>query len=224
VKRIAGLLLLLAVVAVTSQVHAAEEEEAPISPRPFRTASVELNPLAVLIGRFGGQLQVGVVDGLAFVASASVVELSSTAAYKSSDPSSYDGEQQDAGPSGHYGLSGVQLELGPRFYIPLGRRSGQPAWLWGGLSMLHDRLRQFSTTSDGPFHQFEGSPFKRYGVALDFGAHVPIHGGFYASGGVGVLVRTPVQFIDDGGGMINDVMQQKGALTPRLLFAFGWGS
>jgi hypothetical protein len=205
-----------------SLAHASEEEgkrpEAPAS-RPVRHASVEFNPLALLAGRTGGQVQVGLVGPLALVGSASRLSLGGDQRW-----SDYDKVMR-----GDPALTAWCFELGPRAYLPVSWGRVGRVDLWVGAAYLHDQLHEGGVQS-GPVTGGHGSTAppkdaRRDGFAMDFGVQLTAKAGVYLLTGLGYqwvsdvpLSTRPSSDWDVG---LDEV--QKGRKWPRLTLAFGVG-
>ncbi len=206
---------------------AALSSDAPADPppaRPFRYAALEVNPIAPLAGRVGGQLEIGIVGPLVLNAGASRVSFPATQHYS----------QYDEDVLGNPAVKGWALEIGPRVYFPLGRQDTTVhAHVMLAASFAGDLLRQdgslrcpngsYGCTTGG------GHDVTRSGVAIDAGVNVSLGAGFY------VLVGLGHQWMGKTSGLANHPASsapipdfapssiQRESRWPRLLFSVGWG-
>lgn len=219
--------VLTALVLVPATASAAEE--APVEPppaRPVQYGSLEVNPLAMLAGLFGGQVQVGVAGpvtlqgGLSYFSKGEDVRCAGS-----------DGCTQS--PGGH----GAVLEVGPRIFFPLHKGT----YLWVGPAWGHNWMVVEPTNGfhDG-FSNSTGaglprSTFQKNRAIVDLGVHVPVGTTpLYFLGGVGYS-----QSLDSHGAGKLDPQSPNlasslfdwtypsqyvaGGSSIRVLFAFGAG-
>lgn len=205
----------------------AEAAESFTLQRPITYASVEVNPLAVLAHRYGGQVQVGLAGPISIVGSAIYLH----------DPNDRRYSAYEERMFGNMSLTGWTFELGPRVFAELKTPAQYPRMhVFVQPSLLIDRLhegddlvcRKGSSTCD----YVEGRDIHRNGIALDVGATVTSRQGFYALAGVGYgayfggppfwgrSTGSPV-FIDRD--TFDPTIIQRGHKSVRLLLAVGFG-
>jgi hypothetical protein len=150
--------------------------------RPIKIASVELNPLAVLVGRFGGQAQVGLFGPVTFVGAASRVSFGDGQYYSDYDEVVY----------GAPAVKGWAYELGPRVFWRMATAANLPRVdLYLGGSWVREDLTESGFVSCGHALGDWCSPdgtsrdASRRGFAIDLGAQATTSYGFYILGGVG---------------------------------------
>jgi hypothetical protein len=198
-----------------SESHAANEEPRPTR-RPVSTFSVELNPLALAVKRFGGQLQFGALGPLTLVAGATYVTTSDTQVSPGRDLI-----------RGHPAVQGVELELGGRWFVRLSER----VYFYVGPSYLFDRYRQGDVFIHDPYAATPGlRPSEivvRHGVALDAGLHAHLGRNVYLLAGLGVALRQK-KLVESGNAGdhvpsidIDGVQRQPAG--PRFLLSVGVG-
>src|SRR6185369_1017857 len=154
------------------------EPEAPPM-RPVKYASAEINPLAMLVGLFGGQVEVGVAGRVAVVASPSYLSFGN--GFNCSEVDGCSG-----GPAAH----GFVLEVGPRVFLPIEKRkpNRSPVYAWIEPAWGHDWI-QIEATSKSAGNEsifVARESVRRNRFILDLGVHVPIgQTPLYAVGGLG---------------------------------------
>ncbi len=154
--------------AATAPAVRAEPAPEPLPLRPFEVGALEVNPLAALVHRFGGQVQVGITGPFALVAAASWISKPKTSEYN-------DGWYDTRG------VRGLSIEVGPRVYVPLGSHRRAAAWWWVGAAYAHD----FVEVGGGGTWRAEPTS----GIALDIGFHLSPGYGLYAAPGLGFEVQ-----------------------------------
>jgi hypothetical protein len=143
----------------SAQAAAAEEGVADERPeRPVQWVSTELNPLAMLSGLFGGQLQVGVAGPVTLQAGLSYFGLGQTVHCAGTD-----------GCRTTPGAHGMVLEVGPRVFLPLNQADRTRVYAWIGPAFGHNWINVHDGTPTRPAYSFEKNR-----VILDVGAHVPL--------------------------------------------------
>ena len=214
----ATLVVLLSSLLVATSARAESDSDSEPGARPIRYASVELNPLVLLVHRVSGQVQVGVIGPVSLVASASRLSLDDSLHY-----SEYD-ETVFGAPS----LSGWLFEIGPRVALPLGTSR---VYVWMQPSFLADRLEQGPELScsgggSGSCQRVGGATsIRRTGVALDVGFHFRIGAGFYATTGFGISHKSAAN-VDEGSSnspIAAPPLYSGGATNLRLLASLGFG-
>jgi hypothetical protein len=191
-------------------------------PRPIRFASVEVNPLALLVGRVGGQAQLALYGPLTLVGSAAHVHMPGGQHYSEYDETVVDDPT----------VTGWSFELGPRAYVGLASRPNRVRLdLWLGASYLHDALHEegaltCSGSSEG-LNCATGSPrdIARDGFALDVGFQATTPVGFYVLAGLGHQWTSASAPFSRGDSIailptVTDVMKSDKA--PRILLSLGW--
>ncbi|WP_394832717.1 hypothetical protein LVJ94_40060 [Pendulispora rubella] len=203
----------------------AEEAPAPEKEwRPLRYAALEFNAVAPAAGRIGGQLVLGVVGRLSVVAGLTHLSLK-------------DGQklgEYDHVVTGNPSLQGWVFELGPRLYLSKPPeldatvpRKGRFDW-WLGVSHIVQVLQQGGIMSRDPkpYNSYGPSQdIQRQGVAFDLGFQATTAAGFYLSMGVGLqgmLIGDTELHTTGTLGILSDSGDRR-ALSPRFLFAFGFG-
>ena len=216
---------LLVTFAPARSAHAGEGAAEAYALRPIRFASLELNAVAPVAGRIGGQLQVGLIGRLTIVASATHLQLKDTQYY-----SEYDEEVR-----GNPAVEGWTFELGPRLYLGKARpldqaRAAMPRvdW-WLAVSGIGQFVKQGGImTDDGgyPYPTTVGGSknVQRNGVAFDLGVQFSA-GPIYLLFGVGVstILGESSELSTRGNWGILDTSPERGHTTPRFLSAFGAG-
>lgn len=193
--------------------------------RPVTWASVEVNPIAPLAGRWGGQGTVGLVGPLSLVVGVARVR----------DPgSSPHYSRYDETVVGSPGTQGTSLEVGPRVFLPLPRARGAPRFdLYLAPSYLYDTLEQ-----DGDVQCASGAATKspscatgprrraeRRGLAVDAGAQMTFRFGLSLAVGLGHTWSsiTPSLVSRSEGWAVRPPRIAMSEHVPRVLFSIGWG-
>jgi hypothetical protein len=196
--------------------------------RPIRLLAVEVNPLAALIGRFGGQIGVGLAGPFSLIGGASTVGLG--------------GEDQlcssyDSGASESYGrpaARGWSTELGGRAYLAVKRRhratDGRIDLFLAG-SWVHEHLTQDVILDACALPASTTSPretIRRDGAAVDVGGQATLANGIYVLAGFGYLwmlsERGVLSTRPGESSMVGNPTDavQRGRQWPRLLLSIGW--
>lgn len=193
--------------------------------RPITWASVEVNPLATLAGRWGGQATVGLVGPVSFAAGVARV----------SDPgSSPRYSAYEEGVVGSPGVHGTSYEAGARLHLPILRApNGLKLDVYLAPSYVYDTLEQdgdMECTFVGersPTHCALGPRrhAKRYGLAVDGAAQVTFPFGLYFTAGFGHTwsTITPGLVRRSEGWAVRPARVAMSEHVPRLLFSVGWG-
>jgi len=182
--------------------------DATLEPRDVvaRRVALTVSPFALLIGRYGGSVEILVAPHHAVVASG-YVQTFPTAMLRILLPSAELGE----GPAARPGA-----ELGYRFYTTSDSASG----VFVGPSLLAMPIAYPRVTES---LRAEVVSFHALGAALDLGAQIVTGGGFVFGGGVGVmaLAYTPPASIAAPAGVAVPSYPEPHVL-PRLLLSAGW--
>lgn len=193
--------------------------------RPVTWASVEVNPIAPLAGRWGGQGTVGLVGPLSLVVGVAHVRDPGGDPHYSTYDETYLGSP---------GVRGTSFEIGPRVHVPLPRVPRAPRFhLYVAPSYLHDTLEQDgdvrctfaggrapTSCATGPRLRAE-----RRGFALDVGAQTTFSFGLYLSAGLGQPWSSisPSLVSHSEGWAVRPPRVALSEHVPRLLFSIGWG-
>jgi hypothetical protein len=153
--------------------------------RPIRFFSVEANPLAVLVGHVGGQLQLGLVGPFTLIGGASHVMLAD-----SQRASSYDTGVMTV--YGRAAVDGFATELGIRGFLPIKARK-KPTDARVDLMLTASWLHAALTEGGRMVGCASGcttllpTDVTREGIAIDAGIQATFANGLYVLGGLGYV-------------------------------------
>ena len=168
--------------------------------------ALTLNPIPMVVGRFGANLEVMLASHHAIVASGFVQTYPSTVVHVLVP-------QVDMSNLPSPLLGG---ELGYRLYSD---RDG-PSGLFAGPSLV---MMPFAYPHVGPDLRPELVAFETYGAAIDVGAQAVVGGGLTVGGGIGVeyLAYTPpASIVPPPGASVPSYPEPH--VLPRILLAAGW--